>query len=190
MLPTLETERLTLRSLTSSDAASIQQAASAREIADTMISIPHPYPDGEAERYVARQRAQLEKGTAITFAVEQKPERRFSGVVEIREIDREHAQAEISFWLAPEAWGRGFTSEALQAVLRYGFEDVNLNRMYAYHMTRNPASGRVLKKNGFRQEGVLRQRVRKWDVFEDVALWAILREDILREDILRENERA
>ncbi|MGI9175733.1 MAG: GNAT family N-acetyltransferase [Rhodothermales bacterium] len=177
MLPTLETERLTLRPLAPSDAPSIQQAASAREIADTMISIPHPYPEGEAERYIARQRAQLEEGTAVTFVMEQKPEHRFSGVVEIREIDREHAQAEISFWLAPEAWGRGFTSEALRAVLRYGFGERSLNRMYAYHMMRNPASGRVLEKNGFRREGILRQRVRKWGVFEDVALWAILRED-------------
>lgn len=137
MLPTLETERLTLRPLAPSDAPSIQQAASAREIADTMISIPHPYPDGEAERYIARQRAQLEEGTAVTFVMEQKPEHRFSGVIEIRGIDREHAQAEISFWLAPEAWGRGFTSEALRAVLRYGFGERSLNRMYAYHMMRN-----------------------------------------------------
>jgi RimJ/RimL family protein N-acetyltransferase len=44
-------------------------------------------------------------------------------------------------------------------------------------MARNPASGNVLKKNGFVQEGLLRQRVRKWGVFEDVVLLAILRED-------------
>lgn len=68
-------------------------------------------------------------------------------------------------------------SEVVQAVLRYGFEDLGLNRLYAYHMTRNPASGRVLEKNGFQQEGVLRQRVRKWGVFEDVALWAVLADD-------------
>jgi len=59
----------------------------------------------------------------------------------------------------------------------YGFEVLGLNRLYAYHMTRNPASRRVLEKNGFRKEGVLRQRVRKWGKFEDVALWAFLRED-------------
>ena len=44
-------------------------------------------------------------------------------------------------------------------------------------MTRNPASGRVLERNGFHREGVLRQRVRKWGRYEDVALWALLRED-------------
>jgi len=68
-------------------------------------------------------------------------------------------------------------SEALQAAVRYGFEGLGLNRLYAYHMVRNPASGRVLEKNGFVQEGLLRQRVRKWGRFEDVALWAILRRE-------------
>jgi len=44
-------------------------------------------------------------------------------------------------------------------------------------MQRNPASGRVLQKNGFHQEGLLRERVRKWDRYEDVLLWAIVRSD-------------
>ena len=68
-------------------------------------------------------------------------------------------------------------SEVVQAVVRYGFEGLGLNRLYAYHMLRNPVSGRVLEKNGFKQEGLLRQRVRKWGQFEDVALWAILRQE-------------
>ena len=68
-------------------------------------------------------------------------------------------------------------SEALNPLLHFGFKDLSLNRLYAYHMVRNPGSGNVLRKNGFLQEGVLRQRVRKWRVFEDVKLWAILQKD-------------
>jgi [ribosomal protein S5]-alanine N-acetyltransferase len=62
-------------------------------------------------------------------------------------------------------------------LVRYGFEHLNLNRIHAHHMVRNRASGRVLQKVGMKQEGVLRQRVRKWGVFEDVVALAILRED-------------
>ena len=68
-------------------------------------------------------------------------------------------------------------SEVVQTVVQYGFESLDLNRLYAYHMLRNPASRRVLEKNGFKQEGLLRQRVRKWGQFEDVSLWAILRQE-------------
>lgn len=175
--PILETTRLILRPLALVDAPSIQRIASIREIADTMISIPHPYPDGKAIRYIQREIIEYAAGNSVAFAIERKPDREFCGVIEVREIDREHAQAELSFWLAPEVWGQGYMSEALQPIISYGFEDLDLNRLYAYHMVRNLGSGKVLQKNGFELEGVLRQRVRKWGVFEDVKLWAMLHKD-------------
>ena len=174
---TLETPRLQLRPLELSDASDIQKAASAREIADTMISLPHPYPEGEAERYIARQQAEREAGRTFTFTINKKAEEWFCGLIEVRDIDREHSQGELSFWLAVETWEQGYMSEAVQVVVRYGFEYLGLNRLYAYNMLRNPASGRVLEKNGFKQEGLLRQRVRKWGQYEDVVLSAILQQE-------------
>jgi len=175
--PVLDTPRLRLRPLERADTPAIQKAAGVREIADTMISLPHPYPIVEAERYIAQQRAEQNAGRAVTFTIEQKVEGWFCGLVEVRDIDQEHSQGELSFWLAVDAWGQGYMSEVVQAVVQYGLEGLGLNRLYAYHMLRNPASGRVLEKNGFKQEGLLRQRVRKWGQFEDVALWAILRQE-------------
>ena len=166
-----------LRPLARADAPALQEKAGDRAIADTTISIPHPYPNDEAERYISKQIAAFEAGNSVSFAIERKSEQGCCGVIEIREIDREHSQAELSFWLAVELWGKGYMSESLSALLRFGFEDLDLNRLYAYHMVRNPGSGRVLQKNGFVREGLLRQRVRKWGVFEDVKLWAVLRED-------------
>jgi [ribosomal protein S5]-alanine N-acetyltransferase len=176
----LDTNRLILRPLAAEDALSLQAIASVRKVADTMISIPHPYPEGEAERYIARQVADFEAGNSVTFVIQPKTEQRLSGMIEVRDIEPEHCQAELSFWLAVEAWGQGYMSEALPPVLQFGFEDLALNRFCAYHMIRNPGSGRVLQKNGFMQEGLLRQRVRKWGKFEDVALWAILQNDWLQ----------
>jgi len=178
----LETSRLQLRPLELSDALEIQKAAGIREIADTMISLPHPYPDGEAERYISRKLLEREAGSSVTFIIEKSEKKEFCGLIELRDIEREHSQGELSFWLARSAWGYGYMSEALQVIVRYGFEVLSLNRLYAYHMVRNPATGRVLAKNGFRQEGLLRQRVQKWGQYEDVVLQAILRQD--RQDIL------
>ncbi len=175
--PVLETIRLKIRPLELSDSSAIQKAASVREVTDTMISLPYPYPPGEAERYIARQLAEQKKRHSVTFILEKKVEKRFCGVIEVRDIDPEHSQAELSFWLAIENWGQGYMSEVIDVVLQFGFEVLGLNRFYAYHMLRNPATGRVLEKNGFKKEGLLRQRVRKWGKFEDVALWAILRKD-------------
>jgi RimJ/RimL family protein N-acetyltransferase len=175
--PVIETLRLQLRPLESSDTLEIQKAAGIREIADTMISLPHPYPDGEAERYISQTQKEREAGSSVTFVIEMKEGKGFCGLIEVRDIDREHSQGELSFWLTTKAWGHGYMSEVVQVTVRYGFEVLSLNRLYAYHMLRNPATGRVLEKNGFRQEGLLRQRVQKWGKYEDVALMAILKQD-------------
>ncbi len=175
----LLTDRLILRPLTLEDAASLQAIAAVRQVADTMISLPHPYPEDEAQRYIAQKIVDFKAGNAVAFAIEPKAKQQLIGIVEIRDLEPDHAQAELSFWLAMGAWGQGYMSEALPPVLKFGFEDLTLNRLCAYHMLRNPGSGRVLQKNGFVQEGMLRQRVKKWGKFEDVALWAILRQDWL-----------
>jgi [ribosomal protein S5]-alanine N-acetyltransferase len=74
-------------------------------------------------------------------------------------------------------WGQGYATEAAKALLRHGFEALGLNRIYAHHMTKNPASGRVLEKIGMKREGLLRQAILKSDNFEDVVLYAMLRQD-------------
>lgn len=179
----LETPRLRLRHIRFTDAPFIQSAASERSVSDTMISIPHPFPEGEAERYVKRRLREQKKGNSVVFVLELKDKGMPCGLIQIREIERDHSQAELSFWLSSSYWGWGYMSEGVERVLHYGFEKLNLNRFYAYHMLRNPASGRVLEKNGFKKEGILRQRVRKWGKFEDVALWAILRQDWIRQSL-------
>ena len=129
--PVIETTRLRLRPLELFDISAIQQTACAREIADTMISLPHPYPDGEAERYVARQQSERAAGRSATFTIERKMDAGFCGLIEIRDIDREHSQGEWSFWLAIEVWGQGYMSEAVQALVRYALKGLDLFRLYA-----------------------------------------------------------
>ena len=179
--PTLKTRRLRLRPLELKDALLIQKTASAREIADTMISIPHPYPEGEAERYVSKLMSERKTGHAAAFTIRDKANGSFYGLIELRNINREHSLAELSFWLTPRNWGNGYMREAVRSMTLYAFEDLRLNRLYAYHMVRNPACGGVLKRNGFKQEGLLRQRVRKWGQFEDVLIWAALHSEVVRQ---------
>ena len=72
------------------------------------------------------------------------------------------------------AWGRGYATEAAAALCDYAFGALEVHRIAAQHLLRNPASGRVMQKLGMRREGVLRGAVRKWGRFEDIALYAAL----------------
>ena len=123
-------------------------------------------------------RHQAADGRAAHFAVSILPdEDTLVGYVAIKSIDRDHDEGELSFWLESSQGGKGYATEAAQAAVTFGFTDLKLNRICAYHMVRNQASGRVLARAGFRQEGCLRQRARRWGKYEDVLLWSRLRED-------------
>jgi ribosomal-protein-alanine N-acetyltransferase len=151
--------------------------AGAREIADTTVSIPHPYDLDHALAWIGHQRRESVRGRATNFAIRLLPDSPLIGCAGLRDIDREHLQAELGFWIGREWWGNGYAREAGAEVLRFGFEDLGLNRICAHHMARNPAAGRVLLHIGMQREGLLRERVRKWGVYEDVVLYAMLRAD-------------
>jgi [ribosomal protein S5]-alanine N-acetyltransferase len=177
MSTALETSRLVMRRPTEDDVFTIAGLARRREIADTTVSIPHPYTEQHALEWVRANQGDLAIIKRVVFVVTVKSTEEIIGSVGLREIDPEHNQAELGLWIGVENWGHGYATEAVPALLRYAFEELDLNRVYAHHMIRNPASGRVLGKAGFKREGVLRQHVRKWGVYEDVMLLAILRED-------------
>lgn len=117
------------------------------------------------------------RGRATNFAIRLLADGPLIGCVGLRDIDLEHQQAELGFWIGREWWGRGYAREAAAAMVQFGFDSLGLNRICAHHMVRNPAAGKVLQAVGMRQEGVLRQRVRKWGLYEDVVLYALLRDD-------------
>lgn len=174
----MKSARLQLKLVREEDALEVAQVASLRVVSDCMISIPHPYPSDEAYRWTRLRLRGAETGECFSFRID--CALGFCGVAELRDIDYEHDQGELSFWLAPDKQGNGYATEAAAAVVAFGFLDRGLNRIVAFHMVRNKASGRVLSKLGFQQEGFLRERVKKWGVYEDVRLMAILRRDFAK----------
>jgi [ribosomal protein S5]-alanine N-acetyltransferase len=176
-VPSLHTDRLILGGFHLEDAAELQQLAGAREIADTTLRIPHPYRLEHALAWIEQQNSPAAADEIANFAVRLLATGQLVGCVGLRDINVQQRQAELGFWIAVDCWGRGYAREAARAVLRFGFEMLDLNRICAHHMGRNPASGRVLQAIGMQREGVVRQRVQKWGVYEDVVLYAVLRDE-------------
>ena len=175
-LPTLATKRLILRPFTLADAPEVQKLAGSFEIADTTLNLPHPYPDGAAESWISAHQKTWELGSGLTLAITMKDTGQLIGAIGLT-INKDHHRAEMGYWVAVPFWGKGFCTEAARAMLGHGFSELKLNRIYATHLTRNPASGKVMQKIGMKYEGCLRQHVKKWNKFEDLAYYGMLRSE-------------
>lgn len=175
-IPTIETERLRLRPFTLDDGAEVQRLAGDWEIASTQPMIPHPYEDGVAEEWIRTHQEKFEKGEIVNFAVSHREQNILIGAISLT-IHKEHEKAGLDYWIGKPYWNKGYATEAGRAVLKYGFDVLGLNRIYAYHLLRNPASGRVMQKIGMKYEGCLRQDYKMWGKLEDSVVYGMLREE-------------
>jgi len=176
--PILETERLILRPFSMKDAPEVQRLAGERDIAANTRDIPHPYKDGVAEAWISSHRDKFQHGEVI-FAITLRDGQLIGSIGLV--VDRQSELAELGFWIGKPYWNSGYCTEAALAMLRYGFTELGLNRIHSFHLSRNPASGRVMQKLGMTREGIFRQSLKKWGVFEDTELYAILRSEFERQ---------
>ncbi|MBN1354723.1 GNAT family N-acetyltransferase [bacterium] len=183
----LYTERLTLRPFTAADAPSVKRLAGEKEIAANTLLIPHPYKDKMAEQWIETHARDFLEDRAAVFAITIRETKELTGAISLN-IIREDEKAELGYWIGKPYWNRGYCTEAAARILGYGFRELKLNRIYAVHFLRNPASGRVLEKIGMVFEGCLRQSVKKWDRFEDLHVYGILAKDYFRETKERKPE--
>jgi RimJ/RimL family protein N-acetyltransferase len=166
--PTLHTARLTLRPYTDADIPELLPLIGSREVAATTLRIAHPYTEQDARAFLELAKDPDKIWLAITF----RSVGHQIGGIGLR-VDREHQHAELGYWLGVSYWAQGYATEAAREMLRYGFEDLKLHRIFASHFKDNPASRRVLKKIGMRYEGCQREHIRKWETFIDSELYGI-----------------
>jgi ribosomal-protein-alanine N-acetyltransferase len=98
------------------------------------------------------------------------------GTCGLYNLQAQHRKAEIGYWLLPHYWGQGMMRLTLETVLAYGFEKLNLHRIEAYVETENAASGALLQKLGFQQEGTLRDAEIKHGRFISLDIYARLQD--------------
>lgn len=174
--PVLTSGRLVLRPFESTDADRVQEICSDRKIAATTRNVPYPYPDGGARFWIESHRELWSSGNAAVFAICLDDPGCLVGAIGL-EINQEDHNGELGYWMASDRWGQGICTEAVGAIIQFGFEQLGLQRVHSQSMTRNPASSRVLEKNRMVKEGILRKHVRKWGVFNDIEVYGLLRSE-------------
>jgi len=172
--PTLHTERLILRPFSLEDAPIVRELAGAFEIADVTLNVPHPYEEGMAEEWISSHEAVYAEGRGTPYAIVRRDDAQLLGAINLMLTPR-FDRAELGYWLGVPFWGKGYCTEAARAIIDYGFRELGLVKIVGTHLTRNPASGRVMSKVGLVQEGILRQHVKRWGDHEDIATYGLLR---------------
>lgn len=165
-----------LRPFRLTDANDVQTLAGHRKVASTTYNIPHPYEDGMAETWISKHEETFRQGKGVVYAMTLKEGGNLIGAISLMGLILGH-KAELGYWVGVPYWGKGYCTEAGKALLGYGFSVLDLNRIHACYFTRNPASGRVMKKLGMSYEGTQRQHTLKWGKYEDITLMAILKKE-------------
>ena len=176
----LRTDRLLLREYTPDDAQAVFAFAADPEVARFRIAeIPSI---GQVQELVQHktQKAQQQPRMDYELAVVNRNTQMVIGEAELFVENFHHApnfdgsQARIGYALARPFWGQGFASEIVRELLRFGFDELRLHRIYAPCVPENTGSVRVLTKAGLRQEGHFKSSLWMKGQWRDVLLFAVL----------------
>lgn len=110
-------------------------------------------------------------------AIEYKQTGRVIGSIAVVRLDDSVDSADMGYCMSRAMWGNGIMPEALKTAIAFLFDEVGLNRIAAYHDSRNPKSGRVMEKVGMKREGILRQAGRNNQGICDEVWYSMLRSD-------------
>jgi [ribosomal protein S5]-alanine N-acetyltransferase len=178
-LSNLETERLILRKLTTEDSEQVESLASDYDVAKTTLTIPHPYPKGSAKEFISNINKAQEEEKIVIYAITKKDDSSLIGIINLS-LQKIYDRAELAYWVGKPYWGKGYGTEAAKALLEYGFEELNLNRIFAASFTNNPGSWRIMEKIGLKHEGVLRQHLKKREEYVDLTYYGLIKEEYFR----------
>lgn len=128
---------------------------------------------------IGKHAAYWEAGSSLCMAIEKKSKPELIGTISLFSFYEESRRAEVGYILSRSYWGSGIMSEALKAILKYAFLDLNLNRLEADIDPDNVASAGLLKKMGFQLEGLLKERWIVSGQVTDTELYGLLRKNYL-----------
>lgn len=173
----ISSDRLILRRFTVSDTKQLyENLTNDREVAKFLGYIPHK-EERETENYINRIISKYNNLNYYKWAIVAKGGNEIIGEISIVQIDSKNPYAcEIGYSLSRKFWGYGYATEALRTVVEYLFLTVNFNRIEALHDLENIASEKVIIKNGFICEGILKQSEVRHGEFYDLKLYALTRD--------------
>ncbi len=170
---TITTDHLILRPFREEDVSAITAELNDPEVVRSTHSMSYPFREESVRRWIAGQQASFDKQSSYVFAVTGRERGEMYGFICLVMEPRDH-RGELGYAYGRRHWGKGIATEACRAVIDFGFQVLDLHKVYARHFVSNPASGRVMQKCGMEYEGTQKSHDFKDGRYEDVASYGIL----------------
>jgi ribosomal-protein-alanine N-acetyltransferase len=175
------TKRLILRRPTLKDAEDIAENANSLDVSRYLALVPYPYGIKDARAFI-KLCSKTAKQDPYNFGIELKSTGKIIGMISLLRVDRFSKKGEVGYCLGERYWRQGITVEALESIVNFAFQKLKLVRIQAEVFFENRASINLLKRFGFRKEGLKRKAMRakstgKW---HDVWIYGLLKSDIKR----------
>lgn len=161
------------------DIPSIVRYANHPSVFETTLNIPHPYAEKDAVFWLNMAQQGFAKRNHFIFAMVLKETDTFAGGIGLV-VNPKHNRAEAGYWIGEPFRNRGYTTEALAQILKFGFEELRLQKILAHHLMKNPASGKVMSKNGMIREGELVDHVRKGKEYLTLIQYRLTRREYIK----------
>lgn len=173
----LNTQRLVLRALSPDD---VEAVFALRSDPIAMRYVPRPLATSldEAATHIAKILEEQRANNCLQWAITLKGDPRMIGIIGFWRIQKEHYRGELGYMLAPSFWGAGLITEAIGPVVDHGSKAMGFHSIEAIVDPNNPASMKVLEKNGFVREAWFRQNFFWNGEFLDSVVYGLLASDL------------
>lgn len=176
--PVLETDRLILRSYDVTYASGLFELRTNAQVMAHMDA--HPYKSEQDAVDMIEKNLQLfEQKNGIIWTLIEKSSNTYIGDFGYWRLIREHCRAEVGYLLHPDYWRKGFMKEAMNTLISFGFQRMNLHSIEANVNPENDASKHLLKSIGFKQEAHFRENYLFNGVFYDSLIFSLLKSDFI-----------
>ena len=171
----IDGDRIIIRKLGQRDAPDIYRNIKDKDIAKWTLIIPQPYYPEHAKRFIRLRTYNWKEKTSYAFGIVLRQSGEVIGVVDLSPVNWPNRNAELGCWLGKRYWGKGYMSEAVNLILKFGFGELKLHRIYAWVFEGNIGSQKMLEKTGFKPEGLLRHSQYKRRRWHNELVYGILR---------------
>ncbi|WP_221420184.1 GNAT family N-acetyltransferase [Fulvivirga sp. M361] len=154
------------------DIADIMKYAGNSKVAETTLNMPHPYLEEHAIYWINMANEGFVNRDQFVFAVRLAGSAQLIGGIGLN-LESRFDRAEMGYWIAEPFWGNGYASEATKAVVKFGFEQLKLNKIYATHFSGNLASGKVMRNCGMTKEAELSEHIKKGGKYFDLVQYGL-----------------